>query len=101
MSSDWRSNLDNLSIERALEALPEWTRDDTDHLCRTFKFDNFSKAIGFMMRAALEAERLDHHPEWSNVYGRVDVRLKTHKTKGISRLDLELAMSMDQIAQST
>ncbi|MHC4377756.1 MAG: 4a-hydroxytetrahydrobiopterin dehydratase [Planctomycetota bacterium] len=85
----------------ALRELPQWERRG-DRLVRTFQFDDFQQAFGFMAAAALRAEKLDHHPEWSNVYGRVEVQLTTHETPtgrpGLTRLDVELAQAMDRLA---
>lgn len=87
----------------ALEKLPLWGSDpgDRDAICRTFRFADFNTAFGFMTRVALKADRLDHHPEWSNVYNRVEVTLTTHDASGVTALDVELAQFMDEIAGST
>lgn len=69
-----------------------------DALARSYRFADFSQAFGFMARAALMAEKLDHHPEWFNVYNRVDVVLTTHDAGGLSDLDLALAQAMDALA---
>ena len=71
---------------------------DRDALRKIWKFKSFSEAWGFMSRAALAAEKLNHHPEWSNVYNVVDVTLTTHDCDGLSALDLELAKKMDAVA---
>ena len=82
--------------------LPLWTLvADRDAIQRTFTFRDFSEAFGFMARAALAAERMDHHPEWSNVWNRVSVTLSTHAVGGLSERDLQLAEAMDAIAQAT
>ena len=73
---------------------------DRDALRKVWKFKNFSEAWGFMTRAALAAEKLNHHPEWSNVYGKVEVILTTHSAQGLSALDIKLAQKMDEIADS-
>jgi 4a-hydroxytetrahydrobiopterin dehydratase len=79
--------------------LPRWRlADGRDALQRTFTFKDFSEAFGFMARAALVAEKLDHHPEWSNVWNRVEVTLSTHSAGGLTGLDVELAEAMDRIA---
>ena len=65
---------------------------------KTFKFDDFTEAMGFMMRAAIWAEKWNHHPEWSNVYSRVSVCLTTHDVDGLSQLDVKLARKMDKLA---
>lgn len=83
----------------ALAELSNWTpTPGRDAIRRVFVFRNFSEAFGFMARAALTAEKLNHHPEWSNVYKTVDVTLSTHDVDGLTELDLKLARSMDKIA---
>jgi 4a-hydroxytetrahydrobiopterin dehydratase len=69
-----------------------------DAITRTFVFKDFNEAFGFMARAALVAEKLDHHPEWSNVYKTVDVTLSTHDAGGLTDLDVKLAETMDKLA---
>ena len=71
---------------------------DRDALAKTFKFKNFVDAFGFMTRAAIWAEKWNHHPEWFNVYNRVDVVLTTHDADGLSELDIKLARKLDQLA---
>ena len=79
--------------------LPSWQLvAGRDAIQRTFTFKDFNEAFGFMTRAALVAEHMQHHPEWSNVWNRVDVTLSTHATGGLSELDLALAEAMDRIA---
>jgi 4a-hydroxytetrahydrobiopterin dehydratase len=68
-----------------------------DAIQRSFKFKNFSEAWGFMNRVALLAETQDHHPEWSNVYSRVEILLSTHDCDGLSERDLKLARSIDKL----
>lgn len=69
-----------------------------DAIRKSFKFGNFIEAFGFMTRAALHAEKLDHHPEWFNVYRTVDVTLSTHDAGGLTSLDIDLATRMDRLA---
>lgn len=69
-----------------------------DAIRKVWKFRSFSEAWGFMSRAALAAEKLNHHPEWTNVYNVVDVTLTTHDCDGLSRLDIDLAQRMDRLA---
>ena len=69
-----------------------------DALCKAFVFDDFSAAWGFMSRVALDAERMSHHPEWSNVWNRVEIVLTTHDAGGLSMLDIELARQIDRHA---
>ena len=88
-----------IEVEAALAQLPEWSRaPDRDAITRGFRFADFSTAWGFMSRVALLAEKLDHHPEWSNVYGRVDVLLTTHDAGGVTERDLAMARFMDAAA---
>jgi len=70
-------------------------------ITKSFKFKNFGQAFGFMTEAALVAEKMDHHPEWFNVYARVDVTLTTHSAGGVTMLDITLAKAMDQITKSS
>ena len=80
----------------ALVDLPGWSAaEGKDALTRTFKFKDFNAAFGFMSRVALMAEKLDHHPEWFNVYNRVEVTLTTHDADGVTALDVALAKFMD------
>jgi len=80
------------------ETLPDWTPvDGRDALARSFRFRDFTEAFGFMTRVALLAERMDHHPEWRNVYNRVDIVLTTHDAGGLSRRDLALARAIDAL----
>jgi 4a-hydroxytetrahydrobiopterin dehydratase len=83
----------------ALARVPEWKPvEGRDAIARRFVFKDFNAAFGFMTRAALVAEKMDHHPEWSNVYRTVDVTLTTHDAKGLTELDIRLAEAMDGIA---
>jgi 4a-hydroxytetrahydrobiopterin dehydratase len=90
--------LDAARINLALQDLPLWQHDvqaERDLLRRDFKFSDFNAAFGFMTRVAMMAERLDHHPEWSNVYNRVSVAMSTHDAGGVTELDLRLARFCD------
>jgi 4a-hydroxytetrahydrobiopterin dehydratase len=83
----------------ALAKLPGWRAvDGRDAIEKTFVFGDFNEAFGFMARAALVAEKMNHHPEWSNVYKRVTVVLSTHEADGLTGLDVALAEAMDKIA---
>ncbi|HEX4741136.1 MAG TPA: 4a-hydroxytetrahydrobiopterin dehydratase [Caulobacteraceae bacterium] len=83
----------------AAEGLAGWSRAaDRDALTKTFSFPDFNAAFGWMTRVALTAEKLDHHPEWFNVYNRVEVILATHDVGGVTELDLTLARSMERAA---
>lgn len=78
-----------------------WQFDaDTQTLSKSFAFTDFNAAFGWMSRVALMAEKLDHHPDWTNSWNRVDVRLTTHRPRGFTTLDVALAQAMDQFAQS-
>lgn len=92
-----------IGAEKALEDLPGWARaeGDRDAIRRLFTFADFNAAFGFMARVALKAETMDHHPEWSNVYNRVDVLLTTHDADGVTELDLDMARFMDAAASAT
>jgi 4a-hydroxytetrahydrobiopterin dehydratase len=72
--------------------------DNRDAIAKTYQFSNFITAFGWMTRAALQAEKLDHHPEWFNVYNRVEVVLSTHDAGGLTALDIKLARAMDRLA---
>lgn len=91
-----------LSAERrreALAALPGWQEvAGRDAIAKTFTFADFNAAFGFMARVALVAEKLDHHPEWSNVYRTVAVTLATHDAGGVTERDIALATAMERIA---
>ncbi len=80
----------------ALAELSQWSEvEGRDAIQRTFKFEDFNAAFGFMTRCALKADQMDHHPEWFNVYNRVDVTLSTHDCDGLSERDIALAKFMD------
>jgi 4a-hydroxytetrahydrobiopterin dehydratase len=84
-----------------LAELSNWTLTaEGQAIRRVYVFRNFNEAFGFMTRVALVAEKMDHHPDWSNVYKTVDVTLSTHDADGLTELDLKLAKSMDKIAAS-
>ena len=86
--------------EAALGELEGWSEaEGRDAIVRKFQFANFNEAFGFMSRIALEAERMNHHPEWFNVYNRVEVTLTTHDCGGLSDLDVTLAKFMDKAAR--
>jgi 4a-hydroxytetrahydrobiopterin dehydratase len=90
------------SAERAELAknLPHWQKAaGQDALVRSFKFKDFVEAFGFMTQIALLAEKMDHHPEWSNVYNRVEILLTTHDCKGLSARDVALAQAIDRLVR--
>ncbi len=85
--------------QTALAALDGWAIvEGRDAITRTFKFKNFNQAFGFMSRVALKAEKIDHHPEWFNVYSTVEVTLATHDAGGVTMLDVALAEFMNKVA---
>lgn len=85
--------------DAALATLTGWTAvSGRDAINKTFRFPDFNAAWGFMTRVALQAEKLDHHPEWSNVYGTVDITLTTHECDGLSERDIRLAAFIDRVA---
>lgn len=89
--------LSDESITEALAGLTDWERDG-DHLKAEFVFPDFVAAFAFMTQVADDAERLNHHPEWSNVYNRVSVALTTHDRGGITGYDIEMAAVMSEAA---
>ncbi len=83
-------------------AVPDgWSEErDGKALCRTFKFADFSEAFGFLSRVALHAEKVDHHPEFTSVWNRVDFRLTSHDAGGVTQRDVALAEAIDRLAQA-
>ncbi len=93
------SGLDEADRAAVLEQLPLWSYDaDAKGIRRTLRFADFAEAFGFMVRVAILAEKADHHPEWFNVYNRVEILLTTHDAGSLSRRDVELAAAIDAIA---
>ena len=92
-----RRKLSDDEIQGSLGDAPGWALED-GKLVREFQFENFVAAFGFMSSVALLAEKMDHHPDWSNVYNRVSVALNTHDVGGISALDFELAGQINALA---
>lgn len=91
--------LDGDTLKTRLSETPDWELDVSGNaISRTFTFKDFSEAFGFMSRVALAAEKLDHHPDWSNVYKTVEVSLSTHDAGGLTELDFKLARKMDAFA---
>jgi len=91
-----------IEIKEALAQLPEWRAADDDRpaIARSLTFQDFNAAFGFMTRVALLADRMDHHPEWSNVYNRVEVLLTTHDAGGVTELDLRMARFIDEVTDA-
>jgi len=88
-----------IGAQAAVDQLPGWAVvSEKDAISKTFKFADFNAAFGFMTRVALMADKLDHHPEWFNVYNRVEVVLTTHDADGVSELDVTMAKFMDSVA---
>ena len=91
-----------IGADAALARSPGWKLADEkrEAIRRTFRFADFNTAFGFMTRVAIRAEQLDHHPEWFNVYNRVEVTLTTHDADGVTELDVALAGFMNQAAEA-
>ena len=86
---------------KAVQELEGWADvPGRDAITKTFRFKNFRKAFGFMAESALVAEKMDHHPDWANVYGKVEVTLTTHAAQGVTSLDIALAAKMNEIAEA-
>jgi 4a-hydroxytetrahydrobiopterin dehydratase len=91
--------LEGAAREAALRALPGWTLvEGRDAIAKSFRFADFNAAFGFMTRVALMADKLDHHPEWFNVYNRVEITLTTHDAGGLSQRDVTLGRFIDAAA---
>jgi len=91
-----------IGADEALMTLSDWRAvdGDRDAIQRKFQFEDFKTAWAFMSACALRAEQMDHHPEWFNVYNKVDVILTTHDANGVTPLDLDLALYMDGLAKT-
>jgi 4a-hydroxytetrahydrobiopterin dehydratase len=91
-----------VDVAETLAALPLWSRADDPRpaISRTLIFKDFNAAFGFMTRVALMADKMDHHPEWSNVYNRVSVVLTTHDAGGVTELDIKMARFIDEAAET-
>lgn len=95
-----RTRLSDAQQQEALAGLPGWRlAEGREAIEKSFKFKDFSEAFGFMTRAALFAEKLDHHPEWFNVYNKVEVTLATHDAGGLTQLDILTAQAMEAFAE--
>jgi 4a-hydroxytetrahydrobiopterin dehydratase len=94
------AKLEGAERKAALAGLQDWREvDGRDAITRKFAFKDFNQAFGFMTRAALLAEKMDHHPEWFNVYRTVEVTLSTHDADGLTEKDIALARAMDAFAK--
>lgn len=92
--------LNGTARARALHELEGWGEaKGRDAISRSFQFKNFNQAFGFMTRVALASEKMDHHPEWSNVYGRVEITLSTHSAGGVTDKDIALARKINEFAR--
>jgi 4a-hydroxytetrahydrobiopterin dehydratase len=92
------SRLDDAARDAAMQQLPQWAYDaDAKGIRRNLRFADFAEAFGFMTRVAILAEKADHHPEWFNVYNRVEILLTTHDADGLSQRDVDLASNIDAI----
>jgi 4a-hydroxytetrahydrobiopterin dehydratase len=89
--------LSRLEIEAGLRDLPTWRLNTEEMLEREIRFETFPEAFSFMTRVAFEAERMDHHPDWSNSYNKVKIALTTHDAGGVTDKDLELARRIESI----
>ena len=90
--------LSGVARDKALAELAGWTQvEGRDAIQKTFRFKDFNEAFGFMTRVALLADKADHHPEWSNVYNRVEILLTTHDADGLSVRDVALAKAIDAL----
>ena len=89
--------LSQMDIDEQLKNLPGWSVVN-EKLHKEFQFDSFNQAFGFMTRAAMEIEKMNHHPEWFNVYNRITVELTTHDAGGITRNDVNLAKILNSLA---
>jgi 4a-hydroxytetrahydrobiopterin dehydratase len=86
--------------DAVMAGLPDWTFDGAGAIARSLRFRDFGAAFAFMTRVALEAEKADHHPDWSNSWNRVDIKLTTHSAGGLTARDVDLATIIDRIAAS-
>lgn len=94
---------EQIDVAEALKALPLWRKADDARpsIARSLTFADFNAAFGFMTRVALLADKVDHHPEWSNVYNRVEILLTTHDAGGVTERDLNMARFIDDAAATT
>lgn len=91
-----KAKLSESELSAAVDQLKDWEIAlDGTAITKSFKFSNFVTAFGFMTQMAIISEKMNHHPEWFNVYNRVEVKLTTHDSDGVTQLDIELAQAMD------
>ena len=90
--------LSQIDIDEHLKNLPGWSVVN-EKLHKEFQFESFNQAFGFMTRAAMEIEKMNHHPEWFNVYNRITIELTTHDAGGVTELDFKLAEAMEKIVE--
>lgn len=90
--------LNQEEIVRSKNTFPDWEIDEKG-MRKTFVFDNFVEAMGCMMQIGMEAEKMNHHPEWSNVYNTLEIKLTTHDAGGLTKLDIDLAEKIEKIIQ--
>jgi 4a-hydroxytetrahydrobiopterin dehydratase len=88
--------LSQIDIDEHLKNLPDWSVVN-EKLHKEFQFENFNQAFGFMTRAAMEIEKMNHHPEWFNVYNRITIELTTHDAGGITKNDVNLAKILNSL----
>ena len=102
MANHLANRLEGTARVDALKSLPDWAEvEGRDAIKRSLRFANFRTAFAYMTEVALMAEKMDHHPEWFNVYGRVDVTLTSHDVDGLSSRDLAMARFMDRAAKKS
>ena len=89
---------DSLEIEKRLTDFPDWDHHE-NALYTEFEFDNFKNCMSAVMRIAFECEKLNHHPDWSNVYNLLKIKLTTHDAGGVTELDFKLAKSIEEIVE--
>jgi 4a-hydroxytetrahydrobiopterin dehydratase len=94
------SSFTDAQIEDALTALPGWSQEG-EAIVKSFEFADFMAAIGFISKAASSIDEMDHHPEWTNVYNRVDVRLSSHDVGGVTDRDVQLARVLERLAAAS
>lgn len=95
-----RTILGPADLQQALGSLPHWTSPDGKSLVRHLAFEDFAAAFAFMTAVAAVAEELDHHPDWSNAWNRVSIRLSTHDRGGVTGFDVELARHVDRLVHA-